>query len=325
MNDSPNSPRNSGDIAWHRGPRILMSGLCMGTADVVPGVSGATMAVALGIYHQLLAALKSINLQTVRALLRLNWQQALSGVHWRFLGTLGTGIVLAFIIMLKIVKLPHLLHTQPLFVYAIFFGLVFASAILLSRKVGGWNAQRGGLLLVGAALGYAVVNLVPVSTSEHPLFVFFVGSIAICAMLLPGISGAFVLLILGKYEFIFGSLENLLHGDLNALQVVVPFGLGCLVGLVAFSRVIGHMLLRFPQGMLALLTGLLLGSLWRIWPYQHLEHVVVRGKDRIIGAVPYWPESVDLVVVALMAVGLIAVLSIERLATHQDTIKPLSA
>lgn len=280
----------------------------MGTADMVPGVSGGTLAVALGIYRQLLAAISSVGLPALKALLKGDIRQVLSLVHWRFILCLGLGIGAAIAVMGKVVKLHELVRISPQPVYAVFFGLVIASTILLGRKLKRLTPLLAVICVIGAGLGLLIVTLVPTETPEGPLFIFFAGMVAICAMVLPGISGSFILLILGKYEFIINALLSL-----NVL-VALPFALGCTVGIMAFSRILGRALDKFHDPVLAGLTGLLVGSLWRIWPYQHVKMEMVRGKLRAMDASAYWPESLDLSVVLLMLLGLIVVFGVEFLA-----------
>jgi putative membrane protein len=298
------------DIDWQQAPFIAASGVCMGTADVVPGVSGGTMAVALGIYARLLAAIASINGRSLRALATLRLRDAFSILHWRFMVTLAGGIGVALVVMLKVVKLPELLETHQSLVYGVFFGLVSASALVLGRRIP-WTATRIVALLAGTVAGFVIVTLVPVETPEHPLFIFFSGFIAICAMLLPGISGSFILLILGKYAYVLDAVSHLKFG------VIIPFALGCLSGLLTFARVVGWLLRKWEHTTIAVLTGLLVGSLWRIWPYQHIETVVVRDKPRIIGATPFLPSEVDLGVPLLFVLGFGAVIFIEYVASKR--------
>ncbi len=299
------------DISTKDVPFVVGCGMCMGTADVVPGVSGGTMAVALGIYRQLLGAITSVDAGAIKSLTKLDVKGLLGRVHWRFIAALGTGIALALAIMVKVVKLPKLVQEQPRLVYAIFFGLVLASAILLARKIPKWNPVRVLSLVAGAGIGFAVVRMTPTATPEHPAFIFFSGMIAISAMLLPGISGSFILLIMGKYAYVLNSLSAL------KLSVIAPFAFGCLAGLVLFSRFLGWLLAKWHDTVLAGLTGLLIGSLWRIWPYQHLTTVIVRKKPRVIGAEPFMPESWDISVIALFITGLIVVFAIEVVATRR--------
>lgn len=301
------------DIEWKDAPRIIASGACIGTADLVPGVSGGTMAVALGIYRELLAAIASVNGEALQALLRLRWQRLLTVVHWRFIVSIGSGVLLALVVMGKIVGLPNLVVTNPLPVYAVFFGLVLASVYVLVKRVQTWTSGAVLALPVGTALGFAAVSLVPVQTPETASFVFLCGMIAITAMILPGISGSFMLLVLGKYEYVMTAVLNL------DFAVIVPFALGCAVGLMGFARVLGYLLDRFHDTMVAGLTGLLAGSLIRIWPYQRVETAVVRDKVRIVSSEAYWPESIDWTMPALALAGLAVVLGVEFLAARRAT------
>lgn len=296
---------------------VVFSGFCMGTADVVPGVSGGTMALALGIYQRLLAAITSINKDSIQALLKFRIRDVLRIVHVKFIAALAAGIMSAVLIMVLIFKLPHLVEHQPKYVYSVFLGLVLASALVLARRIPTWNAGRVVSMLAGAGIGFGVVNLVPVATPENAPFVFLCGVIAISAMLLPGISGSFLLLILGKYAYVLNSISALAKGDLGALGIIVPFALGCLVGITAFSRLLGWLLRKWQHTVMALMTGLLLGSLWRIWPYQHLTTEIIRKKPRVIASEPYWPESLEISVIALFAAGLAAVVFIEWVAARR--------
>ena len=306
----PSDPER--DISWRRAPHIVMSGMCMGTADLVPGVSGGTMAVALGIYREFLAAIASVNVQSLRTFLHGRFREVMGIVHWRFIASLAVGMLVAIVVMGKVLKLPQLVSESPKLVYSVFFGLVLASVVVLLRRLQHWTTGAIVSLPLGALLGYLVVTLVPVSTPEHPLFVFLCGVIAISAMILPGISGSFILLILGKYEYIISGALDL------KLDIALPFVLGCAIGIAVFSRILGTLLDKFPNGMIAGLTGLLVGSLARIWPYQHLETAVVRGKTRVLSSEAFFPESVEPAVYGLMALGLIAVLAIEFTASRRN-------
>ncbi len=300
------------DASPRQAPYLVLSGFCMGTADVVPGVSGGTMAVIMGIYSELLAAISSINARFLRELARLQVKSSLGLLHWRFLVSLVTGVGLGVGFMVKIVRLPELLNSKPQPVYAVFFGLVAASAIVLLRKLPGLTKARVASFVGGAAAGFLVVNLVPVSTPEHPFFVFLCGMASICAMLLPGISGSFMLLILGKYEYILGAVSHL---DILAL---LPFAFGALIGITGFARILDWLLRRFPHAMLAMLAGLLVGSLWRIWPYQQLDKMAVHGKMKVVAATPFLPSAPEWTIIGLAVIGFAAVLAIEWAATRKS-------
>lgn len=301
------------DIAWSDAGRVIASGFAMGTADVVPGVSGGTMAVACGIYGQLLGAIASINKQSLATLVRFRITEFLSLVHFRFLASLVLGLASAVVVMVKLVGLPGLILTRPTLVYGLFFGLVFASIFVLGKKVA-WGPIPILSAIFGTGFGFMVVSMVPVDMPGSPLFMFMYGVIAISAMLLPGISGSFILLILGQYERVITSLESLLHGDLSALAVIIPFSLGCLTGLAAFSRVVAWLLRRYFDPVMAGLSGLLLGSLWRIWPYQDLVTQEIRGKMRVIEATPVIPDHWELLPWLLLAIGFATVFLVEFLA-----------
>lgn len=300
------------DISWRDAPRIIASGACVGTADLVPGVSGGTMAVALGIYRQLLAAITSVGPQALLLLLKGELRQLLSVVHVRFIASLGLGVGLALVVMGKGLRLHELVSTSPKPLYAAFFGLVLGSTVLLARTVSTWTPSCWALALAGAVVGGLIVSLVPTQTPENPAFVFLTGAVAICAMILPGISGSFVLLILGKYEFI---IDGLLRAELS---VLIPFAAGAVLGLATFARILGKALYRHHDSVVAGLSGLLVGSLWRIWPYQHLEHATVHGKSRVIHAEPYLPGHLELWVLALVVGGFALVLGMEWLARRRS-------
>jgi putative membrane protein len=229
------------------------------------------------------------------------------------LGSLLLGIFAAVVVMVKVVGLPHLLLEKPTLVYAVFFGLVFASVFILGRKIS-WGILESLSLILGTAAGFLVVNLVPMDMPGSPLHMFAYGFVAISAMLLPGISGSFILLILGQYERIIFSIEALLHRDFSALLVLVPFGLGCVVGILAFSRVVAWLLRLYEYPVIAGLCGLLLGSLWRIWPYQHTVTAEVHGKTKVVEATPFLPQTLEFSVVSLLMAGFVAVFAVEALA-----------
>lgn len=281
------------------------------------------MAVACGIYEQLLDAIASISADTVLNLLRFRFREFFWKIHVRFLGCLLLGIGTAIVIMIKVVGLPGLLLTEPTLVYSVFFGLVLASVFVLAKSVV-WRFKEVLSLLLGTALGFAVVNLVPMDMPGGPLHMFLYGMIAISAMLLPGISGSFILLVLGQYERVIGALESLIHLDVSALLIVVPFAFGCLVGIGAFSRVVAWLLHHYHNPVVAGLTGLLVGSLWRIWPYQQTVTAEVRGKTRVLEATPFWPETWDLRVPLLLVLGFLAVFLVEYLA-HRRTARAAAA
>lgn len=292
------SENNSSTDTWKKawmtspGPKtftehayLFFKGVGMGTADIVPGVSGGTIAFITGIYEALLTAIASINSGLVLQVLRLNLKQALAGLHLRFLVTLVCGIALA------VISTSHLMHylltEHAVQTWSVFFGLITASILVVAHSINKRFTSFPALIL-GAILAYGITGLIPLYTPEEPWFIFFSGMIAICAMILPGLSGSFILLILGKYAFITAALRNPVNPD--NLETILIFITGCLVGILGFSRILRYGLARWHDYTLALLTGIMLGSMRKVWPWKiTLESQIIRGKEHVLREENVWP------------------------------------
>lgn len=297
-------------------PLAVGKGFCMGSADIIPGVSGGTMALILGIYERLLKAIRSFDFAWLRALLRRDLRAALSRNDLLFLAPLGLGVIAAVLFFTRIVPLPRLILTHPELVYGLFFGLIAASAVVLMRQVTHYGPREMAIAALGVAIGYIVVTLVPAETPSVAWFIFLCGFVAISAMLLPGISGSFILLILGQYAYVIEALGSF------DLAVIATFGAGALTGLVAFSRVITWLLDRYHQATLLLIKGILIGSLWIVWPFQERIYETVRGKQKLLAANPVWPDSITgtvIAAVALMVAGFVLVMVLSRQAGRVKT------
>ncbi len=274
----------------------------MGAADVVPGVSGGTIAFITGIYERLLQAIQSFNTHLLRLLLKGAFRQAVMHTDLAFLVPLALGIMSALLFFTRIVPLPELIITRPELVYGLFFGLILASIIVLmqqARVLRGWSPLW---LISGAAFGFALVNLVPGQTPTGAWFIFLCGALAISAMILPGISGSFILLVLQKYSYIFSAIGRL------DLSILAPFTLGIVFGLMLFSRLLNWLLGRFYQQSLAAIIGILVGSLWMIWPFQDRRYIVINDRQKLLGSTPVWPEQLDTTVYLSLALALAGVL-----------------
>lgn len=292
----------------------LAKGFCIGAADVVPGVSGGTMAFILGIYRRLIDAVRAFDGAFVRLLLARRLRDAAGHVDVALIVPVALGICAALLFFTRIVPLPKMIETHPELVYGLFFGLIVASIVVLIRSLPDirwveWVAVAGG-----AAAGFGIVNLVPVSTPESAWFIALCGALAVSAMLLPGVSGSFVLLILRKYAFVFDGIGRLDPG------ILVPFGVGVVIGLAAFSRLLAWLLrVRYRVSLLAI-CGLLIGSLWMVWPFQDRRFEFVRGERHLISSDPVWPDAATgtaLGAFALMAVGLALVAALHHLARRR--------
>lgn len=246
----------------------------MGSADIVPGVSGGTMALIVGIYERLLNAIKSVNSTFLKSFFTFKWKQAFAEVHILFLVVLFSGIFAALAFFTKVVPLQIYMFTHPEIVYGLFFGLIVGSIYILIKALERFSKIEMGMLVLGIAFGIWIVSLVPAETPEHPAFVFLSGSIAICAMILPGISGSYLLLIMRKYDYLLSQI-GMIGGveTVDGIMGLLPFILGAIVGLAAFSRFLSWLLSKYHPQTIAVLIGFLIGSLYVIWPYQHREFV----------------------------------------------------
>lgn len=291
---------------------VTLRGLCMGMADVVPGVSGGTIAFILGIYDELIHAVHALNWSFLRRLLRLQWRAAFAEFPWRFLLALGLGILLAIFTLAEVMSWA--LHHHPSLVWAFFFGLVLASTLLVRRRVQQWTAGRTAAAVLAAALLFWLIGNTPLETPKAAWFLFLSGFTAICAMILPGISGAFILVLLGKYQ---DMLEALIHFDLFTLGV---FAAGAAAGLISFVRVLRWLLTRYHDTTVAVLTGMMLGSLRKLWPWKaHLsggtEQSAAAPHEMLILPTEFTTEVV--LTAGMMLVGFGTIVAVESLARRR--------
>ncbi|MDJ0888097.1 MAG: DUF368 domain-containing protein [Desulfobacterales bacterium] len=287
---------------------LFAKGFCMGAADVVPGVSGGTMALVLGIYEQLLQSIRAIDWPFVRLLAAFQFRRALRGVPLGFLASLFAGILAAVFTLAK--ALSWLLSNYPVGIWSFFFGLILASAVVVGRRIAHWRKGAYAGLAASAVAAYGLVGIVPVSTPDSWLFLFFCGAIAICAMVLPGISGSFILVLLGKYQTILDAVHQF---DVTTLIV---FSAGAGSGLVLFVRLLNWLLARYHTITLACLTGLMIGSLRKIWPWKAM--MTEGGVRQAVNVLPQAFNLEFFLAVGLAIAGMVAVTALQRLASMQD-------
>ena len=258
----------------------------MGAADVIPGVSGGTIAFIMGIYDRFVGAIASINAEAVKLLLRGRFRDFWKHIDGGFLLSLVLGIGISVVGLAGLMQM--LLADFPIQTWAFFFGLIVASSIFILRGISGWAWRYGGFLIFGVVLGVVICTLSPTHTPDSLWFIFLSGAIAICAMILPGISGSFILLILGKYQYIMGVITALV-GNIGALwgsseasaaifweslAVMAIFGIGAVVGILGFSKLLHWMLARWHKETLIVLAGFIIGSLVKVWPWSNTEAIV---------------------------------------------------
>ena len=275
----------------------------MGAADIVPGVSGGTMAFILGIYQELLNSIKSADSHLVRLLLKLKFRAASNYFPWRFLAAVGAGIFIAILTLAKVLETQ--LETNPTKVWSFFFGLVLASIFTIARSIKGWKPSLILVAAISCLVSYSILGITPTTTPETTWFLFLSGAIAINAMILPGISGAYILVLLGKYKYILSAVNS---RDILTLAIVLA---GAAIGLTTFVRLLSWLLDKYRDMTMTLLTGLMLGSLRRLWPW----------KDDANPMTPILPESIDgeiLLSIAIAASGMMAILMLTKISANME-------
>ena len=300
------------DLSRPRTPRqfirLFLTGFAMGASDIVPGVSGGTMAFILGIYETLLEAIKSFNLDAIKLALGFKFKQLFATLPFGFLIAVGLGILSAVFLLSN--ALGSALETHSDFVFAFFAGLVLASILAIGSKIR-WNLATGGTMIGFAVLAFVIVGANPLQNAEHtPLVLFFSGMVAIMAMILPGVSGSFILLLLGQYKFVLDAVRGL---DVISIAAL---GVGCVVGIVGFSRILSWLLKHYEQVTVAALVGFMVGSLRKIWegapegttPIQGMNLVFERSSGEIV------------VALALLVIGFLLVSFLDHLQSGKNPV-----
>ena len=300
-----------GSMALRSRLLLFFKGIAMGAADVVPGVSGGTIAFITGIYDELIDSIKAVGFNALRDLFVYGPKQFWQTINGTFLLTLGAGIVLSITTLARLVT--YCLDTSPVLVWAFFFGLIMASVVYIWRQLDRFNWRAGLWFIAGISVAL-VISFAPRAEIEAtPMVVFGAGMVAICAMILPGISGSFILLLLGLYTQIMTAISEL------DIPLLIAFNLGCVCGLMMFSRLLSWLLHHHRQSMLALLTGFLAGSLMMVWPWKN--EVIREGGS--VASAPVWPwqyyADSDFLIptveaLAMMLAGLLLLFILESLA-----------
>ncbi len=298
----------------------VLKGIGIGTANVIPGVSGATIALITGVFEPLVSAIKSFDVTALRLLVTRRFRILSQHLNLALLAPLGVGLFAAILSLARL--LEYLFGHYPVYVWAYFFGLILASIYFVGKTVSPWTAIRVGLLVAGVAVAVALTFLSPAVENRSPAYVFLCGIVAICSMILPGISGSFILILMGNYELIV--FEAVSRGNVSLLA---PFLAGCAVGLVAFSHVLSWVLRVARHQTLATLTGFIAGSLVTIWPWKKAiyrvtergEAVLKEGQPVIFKYRPILPETLDAevgIALLIMVVGILSVWLTESLAAR---------
>ena len=300
--------------------------MAMGIAEVIPGVSGGTIAFITGIYERFINALKSFDLSLIKTLRQDGIGGVWKAVDGNFLVALFGGMLTSIVLFVKIIT--WLIENQTLLVWAFFFGLIAASAIFVGKQIEKWDIKTIVPMLIGIVVAYYITIAAPANGSENLLFIFLAGMVAISAMLLPGLSGSFILLLLGMYSIVLGAVKEL------DIVIAGTFALGCLVGILSFARVLSWAFNNHRNSTLAILTGFMIGSLNRVWPWQQVlsyrinshgeeeasftKSVLPNALSSLEGAnVPFGTDPQILPVLGLMAVGFILVFLLEKVSVKK--------
>jgi len=300
----------------------------MGAADVVPGVSGGTIAFISGIYQELIDSINNVNLSVLKTLKKDGLKAAWKQVNGSFLLALLTGIGISILTFSKVIT--HLLETQPILVWSFFFGLIIASIALIWKEITRWKLVDILFLLIGITVSYYITIARPVSSPDSYWYLFLSGFIAIIAMILPGISGAFILLLMGSYETVIGTINTFREGLTTANSEILTqallklgvFALGCIIGLKSFSKVLHWMFEHHKNTTLTLLVGFMVGSLNKVWPWKEVLETRINSHGEVV---PYidqsiLPQNFDgdpkiTMAIVLAILGFVLIFGMEKLAS----------
>jgi len=291
---------------------VFLKGLAMGAANVIPGVSGGTIALITGIYERLINAIKSFDLSALKLLLNRQWKAFWTIIDGSFLTALFFGIGVSIVSLAKL--LEYLLEKHETLTMAFFFGLILISVYLVARSIRHWGAASYIALVIGTAIAVGIALLAPASENSSFMYLFACGIVAMCSMILPGLSGSFVLIIMGNYALILGAI-----GSAN-ISILLPLMLGCIFGLIAFSHVLAWVFKHFHDQTIALMSGFILGSLAIIWPWKNtlintLQREGKAPKEVVTGYewfLPSLSESGTWIAIALIFVGAFSLWLMEK-------------
>ncbi|MDA7916454.1 DUF368 domain-containing protein [Verrucomicrobia bacterium] len=296
---------------------LVLKGATMGAANVIPGVSGGTVAFITGIYERLINAIKSFDHHAVGMLVKFQFKEFVKHVDLQFLVPLGAGVVVSILSLARL--LEYLLGNHEVLVFAFFFGLILASVYFVGMLVKSWCPRSVISLLVGAVIAIAIGFVPPAEESTNMFYLFVCGIAAISSMIIPGISGSFVLLIMGNYLLVLSSISGAAKDPVASLKVLIPFGVGCAVGIVVLSHFLSWLFKRFHDAAIALMTGFVAGSLLIIWPWKEPAETVAKpsGEIKILSYdrfLPNFGDSHTMIAIALVIVGAGLVWGLEKSA-----------
>jgi putative membrane protein len=293
---------------------IGLKGVAMGAADVVPGVSGGTIAFISGIYEELLGSISNVNFRLLKTFQKKGFKVAWKQLNGSFLVALFLGIFISIVSLAKTIK--YCLENEPILLWSFFFGLIVASIIFMGKQVENWNYKLLFLSILGAAFGYIITiisSTVPVEINY--LFLIFAGAIASCAMILPGISGSYILLLIGVYPIVMTAITN------KDVKIISAIGIGVILGLLLFSKLLKWLFTKYKNEMLVILTGIMFGSLNKVWPWKTTVSTYLNshGEMKPLLEQSISPFSFDgdpklVLSIALAIIGFLIIIGMEKVA-----------
>lgn len=295
----------------------FLKGFAMGVANVIPGVSGGTIALLTGIFERLINALKSFDVEAVRLLLKFKFREFAQHVDFGFLLSVFLGVGVSIISVAKL--LEFLFQSYPIYVWSFFFGLILVSVWFVGKSIGKIDVAAAVSFVVGAAVAFGLSVMNPATENTAFWYLIICGAVAVCSMILPGLSGSFVLILMGNYQLIM--IYAVSHFD---MKIIIPVAIGVVVGLLAFSHFLSWLLSRYARQTMAVLTGFIFGSLGTIWPWKNLVYLMQDGAEVLKNGKPiiqsyqmYFPQEFSAevaVAIVLMAAGMAALWALERSA-----------
>ena len=301
----------------------ILKGLAVGIANIIPGVSGGTIALIVGIFIRLINAIKSFNLQAAKLLFSGKWKEFARQTDFWFLVSIFSGVAIAIVLLARI--FGFLFDNYPVYIWAYFFGLVLASVYFVGKRVDHWNAVVIVFFLIGTAIAVVITFFNPAQENSNPFYLFICGVVAVCSMILPGLSGSFILILMGNYQLV--AIDAINNRDFG---ILLPVALGAIIGLVAFSHVLSWVFKNYKDQTIALLTGFILGSLNILWPWKNPVYLTNQAGDFIMkhgekviaryeSILPQTMNAEVWIAIAIMILGILSIVALELTALKEET------
>lgn len=298
----------------------FLKGMGMGAANVIPGVSGGTIALITGIFERLINSIKSFNLTALKLFFTGKWKAFAEHVDLKFLVAVFLGIAAAILSVAKLFE--FLFANYPVYIWAFFFGLIIASIYYVGRTVNKWNLGSILFFAIGTGIALLIAFGTPAQENHNFLYLILCGVVGTCSMILPGLSGSYVLLLMGNYEYVMIDAVNMLTtSPWEGIKILIPVVIGAVIGLLAFAHLLSWIFKNFHDQTVALLTGFILGSTPIIWPWKHaITNALKDGTEKVVGYQWQWPaiNTEFFIALVIMLLGTAIIIVTEQLASKKE-------